>query len=76
MAQGTDREGLVSYLRQAGCFKIDSIAILSKVLAIDLAEAKALLHLSETWKDTREDDDRFHELAEGAGMLEPVPRDR
>lgn len=70
MDQGMGREGLISFLRQAGCFKIDSIAILMDVLHVDLSEAKPLVHLSETWKDRREEDDLFHErIAEAIEML-------
>ena len=58
---GVGREELVSYLRNQGCFKIDSIAILREALGIGLGEAKELVHCSATWRDVREADDDFHD---------------
>lgn len=63
-AQGSDREGLVSFLRRAGCSKIDSIAILKDALGIGLGSAKELVHLSKTWEDRRDADDKLHEQIE------------
>jgi hypothetical protein len=64
LAKGADHEALVSFLREKGCFKLDSIAVLRKVLEISLGQAKGIVHCSATWSDVREADDRFHDALE------------
>lgn len=59
--EGADREKVVSYLRNEGCLKIDSIVIIREALAISLGDAKGLVHCSATWRDVRERDDEFHD---------------
>ena len=54
-------EDLMSYLRDEGCNKIDTIVILLDVLGVSLGDAKRLVHLSSTWRDVREQDDALHE---------------
>jgi uncharacterized protein YPO0396 len=58
---GADFEGLIAYLRSAGCWKIDSIAILRETLGISLSDAKQLVHRSSTWRDLRGQDDALHD---------------
>jgi hypothetical protein len=60
-ARGFSDEDLMIFLRAEGCSKIDSIVVLREVLNLNLAEGKALVHLSKAWGDVRERDDTFHE---------------
>ena len=66
---GASHEDLIRYLRDAGCWKIDSIAILVSSCGIDLGKAKELVHCSPTWSDRGEADDAFHAIAEEAGRM-------
>ena len=59
--RGADLESLIRYLRESGCSKIDSIAVLAKGCGVGLGEAKERVHLSPTWDDRRKLDDQFHE---------------
>jgi ribosomal protein L7/L12 len=66
-------EDMMSYLRNEGCNKIDTMVVLLEVLGINLGEAKHLVHLSSTWRDVKERDDAFHDklidaLAEMPGV--------
>jgi ribosomal protein L7/L12 len=61
LTRSADNEEVMSYLRSQGCSKIDSIAVLRKVLKISLKDAKELVHCSTTWQDVRYKDDAFHE---------------
>jgi len=72
---GADLEDILTYLRNEGCSKIDSIVVLHEVLGISLGDAKGLVHCSSTWRDVREQDDAFHDqLIEAlveTGWIEP-----
>jgi len=59
-AQGKSSEEIVEFLRAQGSSKVASIAIIAKVLAVNLGQAKVIVHTSHTWADVRERDDRFH----------------
>lgn len=63
LTKGADHEELVAFLRQQGCSKLDSIAVLSTALKLGLGRAKELVHCSDTWRDTRQSDDQLHEIA-------------
>jgi ribosomal protein L7/L12 len=60
-AEGATEEDIIAHLRAQRCNKIDTIAILRDVFGLSLGRAKQLVHLSPTWKDSREKDDAFHE---------------
>ena len=64
---GATFEELIRYLREAGCSKIDSIAVLNT--SCGLAKAKELVHLSPTWDDRRAADDAFHATVEEAARM-------
>ena len=59
-AKGLSNEDIVKFLRAQGCSKVKSIAIIAKLLAVGLGEAKEIVHTSGTWADVRGRDDRFH----------------
>jgi hypothetical protein len=61
LEEGIDHEGLIAFLREQGCSKIDSIVALSAALRLDLGRAKELVHCSEAWRDMRESDNQLHE---------------
>jgi len=54
-------ESILSFLKESGCSKIDSMRVLMELMGLSLGEAKQVVHLSEAWRDTRDSDDRFHE---------------
>jgi hypothetical protein len=60
-AQGCSDEGLLSFLRNEGCSKVRSIAVIAEVLELPQAKAKEVVHSSNVWADVRHQDDRFHE---------------
>lgn len=59
VASGKDTEAILTFLRKIGCSKIDSIRLLIPLRDLSLAEAKQIVHFSETWKDTRQADEEF-----------------
>jgi ribosomal protein L7/L12 len=61
---GAETEDILAFLRSQGLFKIQSIQALRALEGITLAEAKKRVHLSRTWSDTRQADDRLHGAAE------------
>jgi 3-deoxy-D-manno-octulosonic-acid transferase len=52
--QGRELEATLAFLRERGISACESIAILSSVLGIPLAEGKMAIHESATWRDSRE----------------------
>ena len=50
----------ISFMRQQGESKIGSIRALVVFGSFALADAKRLVHCSETWRDYRDADDAFH----------------
>lgn len=58
-SQDQSMEGLLSFLREQGCSKIDSIKALRIFKDMSLEDAKRTVHLSETWADRRESDEAF-----------------
>lgn len=57
LAQGVDRESVLTALRRAGFSKVQSIKALVDLGEATLGEAKEVVHRSETWKDVRERDE-------------------
>ena len=77
VANGDDLESVLALFRQSGCSKIESIRALMDLKAIPLREAKQIVHLSRTWKDTLQADDRLHdELQTAAESLGKKPKQR
>ncbi|GAB3444137.1 hypothetical protein [Actinophytocola sediminis] len=56
-----DEEEILRYLRGAGFSIIESMRVMIKSCGHSLAEAKQVVHNSETWADGREGNERFHE---------------
>jgi uncharacterized protein YuzE len=63
---GDGIEAVVHRLRSEQLSKMDSISVLTEAMGITLNQAKALVHLSEAWKDHREADESTHARAEEA----------
>ena len=61
LSQGATMEELIAMLRESGCMKMESIKMMRTVTGMSLREAKAAVHLSETWADVRESHDRIHD---------------
>jgi len=57
-------ETVIRYLRKSGYHQIDCIKIVRSILNTDLAEAKKLVHFSETWSDARDATDILHNTIE------------
>jgi hypothetical protein len=66
LASGNDEQKIVIFLREQGCSVIESIAIVSKSMDLDLNAAKKLVHFSKAWEDMREAHDKLHEDLEQA----------
>lgn len=62
---GADHELVLSFLREKGFGKIDSIKALAVVGGMQLREAKLMVHNSKTWNDVYDRDERFHEKLGG-----------
>ncbi|WGV23238.1 hypothetical protein [Halotia branconii] len=62
LSQGKDTENILAFLRKNGCSKSQSIVILKKLQKIPLDEAQKLVHLSQTWQDTRDYDEELNRL--------------
>ena len=54
-------EGSLGVLRDTGYDKSDAIWIMKELQKISFKEATELVHLSNVWKDTREQDDKIQE---------------
>ena len=60
IAQGSDTEQILTFLRAEGLSKIDSIWVLRRIRSLGLDEAKSIVHASDAWRDTRVRDDQLH----------------
>jgi hypothetical protein len=63
-ARGAPSEEILAYLRSNGASILESMRILKNVLGLSLAEAKQIVHFSETWSDMRDEHDRIHDVLE------------
>ena len=70
LSEGQDLETVISFLRDSGCHKNDSIKIVRQLTGVGLGEAKDIVHFSNTWKDVKERDEAFHEVLEEAILRE------
>lgn len=55
-----DHELVLSFLREKGFNKIDSIKALVSAGGMPLGEAKLIVHNSKTWNDVYDRDEAFH----------------
>lgn len=60
-ASGERWEAILSALRAEGFSKVESIRATVELLRIPLAEAKRIVHNSDTWSDVHERDDQWHD---------------
>ena len=56
-----DIEYVLTYLRDNGYSKVQSMQILIELQKIDLDEAKRIVHLSKVWADTYSRDENIHD---------------
>ena len=59
----TTQTELIGAMRDAGLSIIPSIRLLVRFYGLTWSEAKAAVHLSETWADRRKSNDALHEAA-------------
>ncbi|HEY0099919.1 MAG TPA: hypothetical protein VGB76_13305 [Pyrinomonadaceae bacterium] len=59
LAATDDIEAVLLFLKQNGCGKIDSILALRDLKGMNLKDGKETVHLSRTWQDRREADERL-----------------
>lgn len=53
-----DPEAILAFLRRNGCPKSSSMIVLMDILGCSLGEARDRTHVSPTWADVRERDER------------------
>ncbi|HSS77204.1 MAG TPA: hypothetical protein VLV54_10715 [Thermoanaerobaculia bacterium] len=64
IGEGISTEDMLQFFRSNGATLSDSIRLVKLAKGVDLAEAKRIVHFSDTWKDFREDSEKLHDLAE------------
>lgn len=62
LRDGKDVQAILAFARHRGCSKTDAMRLLILLQDISLAEAKQVVHFSGAWKDTKEQDEDFHDL--------------
>lgn len=60
-AEDAALDDVLSFLREQGCSKVDSIRVLVQAGNLNLREAKRVVHASSVWADTQEHDERLHD---------------
>lgn len=65
-ARGGSVEAVISFLRQQGCSKVETICLIARAESVSLSKAKEWVHGSAVWEDVRERDERIHEVLEEA----------
>jgi hypothetical protein len=63
---GGTTEDILGLYRRSGLSILESMQFLTKLTNVSLAEAKRIVHFSETWSDIRADHDRFDSAVEDA----------
>lgn len=61
LERGDELESVLDFLREAGFSLIDTIKAVMSLKSYPLAQAKELVHFSDTWADTREEHEELHE---------------
>ncbi len=69
-------EEMLAYLRAEGVDKGSSIRAYSDIYAVSLERAKAAVHMSPVWADSRKADELLHERIIRALNTEPKPAAR
>jgi len=59
-----DIEYVLTYLRDNGYSKIQSVQTLIELQKTDLGKAKRIVHLSKSWADMYSRDEKFHDAIE------------
>lgn len=59
--QGARWDAILAALRTEGYSKVDCIKATVTMLRLPLADAKRVVHESETWRDVRGADDTWHD---------------
>jgi ribosomal protein L7/L12 len=75
---GRSTEEVLTFLRQRGATKVESIRLLSELSGLTADEAKLAVHWSDTWRDVRAADDELHATIEEAAkqLLESLDQRR
>ena len=74
LADGKSFDEALSQIRIQGASILESIMAVQKFRGCDLAEAKKLVHFSNTWADVRQRNEDFHrELAQAANESSSRP---
>ena len=63
-AAGKTKEEIIAFLRNQGCSKVESIAVIVRAFGLALSDAKHMVHVSHAWSDVRLRDDDFHQKLE------------
>jgi hypothetical protein len=61
LEDGKDIQAILTLARQNGCSKTDAMRLLMLLRDMSLAEAKQVVHFSEAWKDTKQQDEEFQD---------------
>ncbi len=70
-AETKNIETVIAFLRQHGQGKGDSIGVLCEAFGLNHSQAKCIVHLSETWRDRRVQDEALHRMAERVACRMP-----
>lgn len=67
LRSGESIDGVLQFLRESNCSKLDCIWLLEDVAGMTPLEAKKAVHFSPVWQDVRSRDEALHDkLAEEA----------
>ena len=64
LSVGDSVENVLGQMRQDGTSRTGSIKLLMALTGQTLSDAKAVVHMSATWRDLRDDAERLHEHLE------------
>jgi len=64
LEDGKDIQAVLTFARQSGCSKTDAIRLLILLRDMSLAEATQVMHFSEAWRDTKQQDEEFQDRLE------------
>ncbi len=63
-AETKNIETVIALLRERGQDKVETIDVLREAWGLNNPQAKCIVHLSETWRDRRVQDEALHRTAE------------
>jgi len=61
LRDGKDVQAILTFARHRGCSKTDAMRLLMLLRDMSLAEAKQVVHFSEAWRDTKQQDEEFQD---------------